>query len=210
MEGQSKKIRMRSLASLALMLLILFAPALSWARGGGGCLAEGTPVLTPAGPIPIEKLKVGDGVLTIAGGRVQPGRVLARMEVQTDEVLEIAIPGARLRITSEHPVMVGRGQYLLAKLLKPEDPIYFAQSSNLAVTAVQSMRPILEKQSAYNLLVSPGGTFAPAGFVVHNKGCFLPDSQILRADGTEAPIRTIRPGDQVLAFTTEEIGRAHV
>ncbi len=203
MKGQSKKIRMRSLASLALMLLILFAPALSWARGGGGCLAEGTPVLTPAGPIPIEKLKVGDGVLSIAGGRVQPGRVLARMEVQTDEVLEIAIPGARLRITSEHPVMVGRGQYLLAKLLKPEDPIYFAQSSNLAVTAVQSMRPILEKQSAYNLLVSPGGTFAPAGFVVHNKGCFLPDSQILRADGTEAPIRTIRPGDQVLAFTTE-------
>src|SRR5690606_1720653 len=33
--------------------------------------------------------------------------------------------------------------------------------------------------------------------------CFLPDSQILKGDGTEASIQTLRPGDHVLAFTVE-------
>ena len=78
------------------MLFLLLAPSLSWARGGGGCLAEGTPVLTPEGPIPIEKLKVGDGVVTIAGGKADFGRVLTRMEVQSDAFLEIAIPGRQI------------------------------------------------------------------------------------------------------------------
>jgi hypothetical protein len=188
-----------------MMLLLLLAPALSWARGGGGCLAEGTPILTPAGPIPIEKLKAGDRVISIAGGKAQLGRVLTQMKVQSDEVWEVAIPGAKLRITSEHPVMIGPGEYLLAKLLKSGDKIHVLQKEHLALTAVQSIRPIRGKQLAYNLLVSPGGTFAAAGIAVHNKGCFLPDSPILKADGTEVAIRTLRPGDQVLAFTPEGV-----
>ena len=193
------------MAGWAVVLLFLLAPALSWARGGGGCLAEGTPVLTPAGPIAIEKLRVGDGVVSIAGGKAQLGIVLTRMEVRADELLEVAISGAKLRITPEHPVMVGRGEYLLAKLLKSGDKVHAVQNGHTAITAVQSIRPILANQPAYNLLVSPGGTFAPAGVVVHNKGCFLPDSPILKADGTEVPISTIRPGDQVLAFTPEGV-----
>jgi predicted lipid-binding transport protein (Tim44 family) len=192
-------------ASLALMLLFLLTPALSWARGGGGCLAEGTPVLTPTGPIPIERMKVGDEVVTIASGKAQRGRVLARMEVRSDEVLEVSTSGAKLRITSEHPVMVSQGEYLLAKLLKSGDKIHVVQNGHLALTAVQSIRPLRQNQLAYNLLVSPGGTFAPAGIVVHNKGCFLPDSPILKADGTEVPISTVRPGDQVSAFTPEGV-----
>jgi hypothetical protein len=118
----------RTLAVWAITLFFLLAPALSWARGGGGCLAEGTPVLTPSGPIAIEKLRVGDGVVSIAGGKAQLGIVLARMEVRADEVLEVAISGAKLRITPEHPVMVGRGEYLLAKLLRSGDKIHVVQS----------------------------------------------------------------------------------
>jgi predicted lipid-binding transport protein (Tim44 family) len=34
-------------------------------------------------------------------------------------------------------------------------------------------------------------------------GCFLPESKILRSDGTEIPIRAIRPGDDVLAYSPE-------
>jgi predicted lipid-binding transport protein (Tim44 family) len=41
------------------------------------------------------------------------------------------------------------------------------------------------------------------GVVVHNKGCFLPETPIRKADGTEAAISSIRPGDQLLAFTPE-------
>jgi len=30
------------------------------ARGGGGCVEQGAAVLTPAGPVPIERFKAGD------------------------------------------------------------------------------------------------------------------------------------------------------
>ena len=55
---------------------------------------------------------------------------------------------------------------------------------------------------AYNLLVMPGGTYIANSFVVHNKGCFLPETPVLRANGTESPISEIQPGDQLTAFTT--------
>ena len=144
----------------ALLFFLFLAPSFCFARGGGGCLAEGTPVLTPQGPTPIETLQVGDTVVSFAAGKADVGRVLARTEVQPEEILEIAIAGAILRITPEHPVMVGPGAFLLAKLLKPGDEIYSLTDGRLAATPIQTIRPFLERKSAYNLLVSPGGTFA--------------------------------------------------
>lgn len=198
-----RKIRINILVFCVFVLSLFLAPSLLWARGGGGCLAEGTPVLTPAGPIPIEKLKEGDRVVSLVSGKAALGKVLARMEVRSKEIREFALPGVNLRITPEHPVMVGPGAFLLARRLNPGDKIYAFQDGRLAVTAIQSLRPLLERQPVYNLLVAPGGTFIAAGIVVHNKGCFLPDSQILKSDGTEVSIQTLRPGDQVLAFTVE-------
>ena len=160
-------------------------------------------MLTPEGPIPIEKLKVGEEVLTLAAGKAGFGRVLARMEVRAEEILRISADGLYLEITPEHPVMVGPGAYLLAKRLKPGDEIYALTDSRLAPTRIHSIHPLLEGKNVYNLLVAPGGAFAASGIVVHNKGCFLPDSPILKGDGAETPIRTIKPGDEVLAFTPE-------
>jgi predicted lipid-binding transport protein (Tim44 family) len=51
---------------------------------------------------------------------------------------------------------------------------------------------------AIGALLLPSLSWARAG-----GGCFLPESQILKADGTEMPISSAQPGDQVLAFTTE-------
>ena len=58
----------------AAMLLLYLAPEPSWARGGGGCLAEGTLVLTPEGVVAIEKLKKGDAVWSIIDGKFQKSR----------------------------------------------------------------------------------------------------------------------------------------
>ncbi len=52
-------------------------------------------------------------------------------------------------------------------------------------------------------MVSPGGTFLSGDLVLHNKGCFLPDSPILRADGTETLISAVKPGDALWAFTPD-------
>jgi predicted lipid-binding transport protein (Tim44 family) len=51
--------------------------------------------------------------------------------------------------------------------------------------------------------VTPGGTYLADGVVVHNKGCFLPDTQILKADRTSISISQVRPGDRLLSFTLD-------
>ena len=187
-------------------IAILLLPALSWARAGGGCLAEGTPVLTPIGPVAIERLRVGDRVWSFQEGRLRESQVLVQTEVVAQEILEISAGGGNLRLTPEHPVMTGPGEYRMANRLKTGDNVFLVRDGLLKSTPIQSLRHIAFARQAYNLLVSPGGTFLAGSLIVHNKGCFLPESQILKADGTEIPISSVQPRDKVLAFTAE--GRA--
>ncbi|MDI1318577.1 MAG: polymorphic toxin-type HINT domain-containing protein, partial [bacterium] len=56
---------------------------------------------------------------------------------------------------------------------------------------------------AYNLVVSPGGVFFANGLLVHNKGCFLPDTPIALADGGQRAISQLRTGDRVLALSPD-------
>ncbi len=161
---------------------LLLGVATAWARGGGGCFEEGTLILTLHGEVPIEQLRVGDDVI---GGRVE-----AIICVEPEEYLEI---GNGVRVTAEHPFQVAPGVFRMADRAFP------------------TARRIPAQHPAYNLLVSPSGTYIAGGFVVHNKGCFLPDTPILRADGTETPIRDIRAGDKLLAFTPDgEVVRTSV
>ena len=187
------------------ILILFLAPISSWGRGGGGCIVEGTPVWTPNGEVAIERLKRGDSVWSVKEGRLREARVQGLTRVQPEEYLEIRTAETRVEVTSEHPLMVAQGEYRLAGHLKAGDLIYVARAGWLEKTAIVTVLRRETKQSAYNLLVSPGGTFVTAGVVVHNKGCFLPDSQILRADGTESMISAVRPGDELLAFN--DLGR---
>jgi predicted lipid-binding transport protein (Tim44 family) len=185
------------------MLLVLVASVQAWARGGGGCLAKGTPIPTPAGAIAIEDLRIGDAVWSVAEGKLQAGTVEALIEAEADQYLEILAGESRMVITPEHPVMVGLGEYRIAGLLKVGDTVYRIDREGLQGVPIRSIQPVRAHRSAYNLLVMPGGTFIPADIVVHNKGCFLPESLILQADGAEKPISAVRPGDQLLAYSPE-------
>ena len=106
-------------------------------------------------------------------------------------------------ITPEHPVMTGPGEYRIARLLKAGDRIYRMSRGELNAVPIRSIREVPARLPAYNLLVMPGGTFMPADIVVHNKGCFLPESLIMQADGSEKPISAVRPGDPLLAYSPE-------
>ena len=185
------------------MLFVLFASSQAMARGGGGCLAKGTPILTPSGHVAIERLRVGDTVWSISGGKIQIGTVQVLSDVHADHYLEIAAGEEKILITSEHPVMVGPGEYRMARLLKVGENVYRVRNGSLRAVPITSVRQISSNQPAYNLLVIPGGTFMPAGIVVHNKGCFLPDSEILKSDGTKKLISAVLPGDELLAYSPD-------
>lgn len=167
---------MKKVFAISSLIFVLLTVAVNvWARGGGGCFEEGTPVLTPHGEVPIEQLHVGDAVV---GGVVQ-----AVLRVEPESYLELVIADRLLHVTDEHPFQITPG--------------IFREASRL-----DNVRRVSAKLPAYNLLVSPGGTYIAAGCVVHNKGCFLPDTPILRANGSEVWIRDVKPGDELLALTT--------
>jgi len=187
----------------AVVLICFFASSSVLARGGGGCLAKGTPILTPAGAVSIEMLRPGDPVISVVGGKIQTGTVKAITQVRPAGYQEITAGEHKFLITAGHPVLVGPGEYRIAGRLQAGDHIYQIRNGTLQAISIHKIRPVKPVQPAYNLLVMPGGTFIPAGIVVHNKGCFLPDSEILKTDGTTIFIRSVRQGDKLLAYSPE-------
>jgi predicted lipid-binding transport protein (Tim44 family) len=190
--------------SVFLLLLPAFMPSEAWARGGGGCLAKGTPILTPQGPVPIDQLHPGDAVWTLSQGHLIPGSVQAITEVQAEEFVELNAAGCTLQVTPEHPFQITPGVFRQASTLQPGDILYAFRDGAIRQTKLVSIQKLhFPAHSAFNLLVTPGGTYLANGIVVHNKGCFLPDTPILKADKTSIPISEVHVGDVLLAFTSE-------
>ncbi len=198
-----RAIRLSILLTVLAWLTGYTGPDASWARGGGGCIEEGTQVSTPAGLTAIEKLQPGDRVMGVAGGLLQAVEVQGVTVVQPEMILEIQAGGQTLRSTSEHPLMTGPGEFRIASYLSPGDAVYLARNGTIFETKILSIHAEPAKRPAFNLMVSPAGTFVASGFIVHNKGCFLPESLVLKPDGTQIPISTVREGERLLAFTPD-------
>ncbi len=194
---------MKRLVALAVWLIVAAMPFSAWSRGGGGCIEQGTLVWTPFGAVPIENLQPGDTVWSLTAGRMETAAVQAFYRVDPDRYLEIIAGRSRLRVTDEHPIMVGPGEFRMARYLHENDVVYIADQGTLDAVRIDAIHIVSSELPAFNLLVSPGGTFAANGVIVHNKGCFLPETPVLRSDGSEIPISRVRKGDELIAFTPE-------
>lgn len=188
---------------LIFILVLALTASVAWARGGGGCLAQGTPIATPAGEVAIERLRPGDAVWTLAGESRVVGKVAAVTRVEAEQFVELSIEGQKLLATPEHPFRLGPGRFKAASALQAGESLRLFRGGALRPAKVDSVRLLDRAAPAYNLLVTPAGVYLAQGVAVHNKGCFLPDTPILRADGSEVPIAAIRPGDVVLSFTPQ-------
>jgi predicted lipid-binding transport protein (Tim44 family) len=197
----------RHQSRLKLLRLFIFFSVLlltlsGWARGGGGCLEAGTLIATPDGEVPIEHLQRGDPVWSVVNGHRERATVQASSQVDPSEYVELSVAGKTLRATSEHPLQTGPGIFRTAESLHAGNQLAIADGDIIRLIPIDAVARVKPAHPAYNLLVLPGGTYIANGFVVHNKGCFLPETPVLRADGTASPISEIQPGDQLTAFTT--------
>ncbi len=186
---------------VALGCLLAAGATSLWARGGGGCVAAGTLIDTPAGARAIETLRVGDAVWSQQAGVRVPAVVQAVYAVEPTEFVELTTAGATLRLTPEHPVQTEAGVFVRADQV-PATAQLFTVAERAPLTHI---RRLAADRPAYNLLVSPGGVFFANGLLVHNKGCFLPETPITMSDGRQVPISAVRVGDRVLAFTPDGI-----
>lgn len=192
-------------ASFLLFLLYNLLYVTVWARGGGGCLEQGTLVSTPTGVTHIEELHRGDVVWSNVTGKRKRSKVVAVTQVSPDHYLEVITSIGVLHITDEHLVAIRQGVFRKASNLKPDDTIlYWNKNKNQWKTStITAIHQLKNHKPAFNILVDHGGTYIANGILVHNKGCFLPDTPILRADGSSIAIQQVKPGDLVQAYNTD-------
>ncbi|MHC4959830.1 MAG: Hint domain-containing protein [Planctomycetota bacterium] len=153
------------------------------------CIARGTPIATPEGPVAVEELAVGDAVYSFdaRAGRVVPARITAIRKAVRPCIRLEAPSGRWIRATRDHPFLTADGSY------RPAASV----SSVRTADELLPVRRLAERglHDVYDLTVDgPHHNFIAAGFVVHNKS-FVPrvDAVILSvehaASGTRAEVR---------------------
>jgi len=140
------------------------------------CFPAGTLVHTKRGPVSIEKIKVGDEVLSrVASGKLEYKRVIALTQPHPDELLEVQVEGEQqpLRPTTKHPFWIKRGaqdgSWLPAGQIQVGDRVLRANGQWRPVIAVNALEG---EQIVYNLEVDENHDFfvGQHEFLVHN-GC---------------------------------------
>lgn len=170
---------------------------MSFARGGGGCFIAGSSVSVPGGYKKIEDFRPGDLALSPSGDKV---RAISVYRVEAYEFISIEACGHSVSVTPSHPFKISDGVYREAAGLSQGEMILINRGGESVFCAVEKIKKEKKNSSAYNLLVYPGGEYVSGGFEVHNKGCFLPDTLILKADGDAVSISSLKAGDSILAF----------
>ncbi len=181
-------------------IFLLIIATNSWGRGGGGCFEEGTLVTTPSGNLRIETLKVGDHVYSRDNDREKESRVVSIVKVKPDHFVAIKLNHGEIHVTDEHLIATDVGVYKRAASIKPHQTVIIRKNHHWVSEPVVSISRIPTSSPAYNLLVDNGSTFLANQVLVHNKGCFLPETPILRADGTSVMISHIVSGEKVEAY----------
>ncbi|HOX40289.1 MAG TPA: Hint domain-containing protein [Candidatus Brocadiia bacterium] len=138
---------------------------------GAYCFAAGTPIRTPNGVVPIERIKEGDMVLASVDGTEPSSPLAATVSAKSankvDEVVELDLGVERVRCTPGHLLWIhGRGWTEAGNLLAG-DSIPTAGGGLAAVGAVERVRGAFR---VYNFETPGFGTYyaGKVGILAHN------------------------------------------
>ena len=123
------------------------------------------PVETPAGPKPIQDLKVGDEILSVTpGGEIAAGRITAIRSAVVERVMLIELDGGvMLRVTAEHPLAL-RDEWKRAGELRVGDLV----RCKGAIRRISALTHETTKTTVFDLTVEPHHNFFATGVLVHN------------------------------------------
>ncbi len=151
------------------------------AEACGLCFPAGTLIQNRQGFIAIEKIDVGDEVLSRNGtsGELEYKKVAALTKPHLDKVLEVFIAGEYqpVRTTAEHPFWVKRaggagGEWVPAGQLGVGDQLQTVKGAWLGVSGTRMLSGL---QTVYNFEISDNHDYfiGQSGFLVHNTVCLF-------------------------------------
>jgi len=153
-------------AAIAFLVVVGITGLFARGRARSACVAAGTPVATPAGETPVERIRVGDLVLAADGeGRPAAARVVALRRGVSESIVSIrAEDGSAVEATPEHPVATERG-WIPASAVREGDSIV-TRGGRARVRSAATRRASV---AVFDLEVEPGRCYFAGGVLVHNK-----------------------------------------
>lgn len=133
---------------------------------GGGCFGRGTPILMEDGSLlPIEKVKVGDQVLTFFGENERVLKPAIVQGISRHSVDEYLVINNSLEVTPEHKMFVN-GDWKYAGDIKIGDTLIGHDGT------IQKVYSVAKKDApdtlVYNIVVGKYHTYFAGGYFVHN------------------------------------------
>lgn len=137
------------------------------------CLVEGTPVITPDGTSPIEKLKVGDKVLSYDTEKksVITNTITRIKTSKTNTTIKLLLNNEMsIEGTGDHPVFLpDKNIYVEIKTLKAGDKLLKRSSENATIETI-GLNYYQDQVNVYDISVMPPFHNYFAGHIlVHNK-----------------------------------------
>ncbi|MCB9587566.1 MAG: hypothetical protein H6718_19345 [Polyangiaceae bacterium] len=131
------------------------------------CVAEGTPIATPAGDVAVERLVPGAPVTSfdVSQKRVTSARVT---HIEAHNAAELVQLG-RLFVTAHHPVF-SDGAWVEAGRVQAGSRLLSVSGQSLEVTPLELKRPSV----VYELSVTEPHTYFAGGVLLHNKAVYVP------------------------------------
>ena len=138
--------------------------------GGGGCFPAGTPVLTPQGEVPIERIAPGEPVNAVDENGHQAMSMVRSTHATRSRLLMIRTSQGDLTTTAEHPLALASGGFRKAGDLTLGEELLSWREGQLLPASITGIQPLDNEALVHNLTVDGPHTFIAGGFVVHNKG----------------------------------------
>ena len=186
---------------LKCFLLVLLLSSGAFARGGGGCFLADTHINTDNGLKSIDTITVGDQIASFDNGNLTYDRVAAVYNTNASEYYEITAAASSVNVTAEHLFYTAVGELKRAYSLSVNDVLLVYAGESLKPVRIESIRKHEDPAIVYNILSDGKNNYVANDFLVHNKGCVLPDTPILTSNGEWKNIADIRVGDTVAAYT---------
>ena len=140
--------------------------------GGGGCVARGTPILTPSGYVPVQELRSGDDVkeYDFATGQLVNGTFVSGNVTNTSEVVDVNHGWLTLTPT-EQPIYIQNASYV-GWLIDPQN-LTTADSIFDPVThtfvSVTSVQVLQDRTSVYDVVTNDFNNFVANGALLDLK-----------------------------------------
>lgn len=133
---------------------------------GGGCFAAGTSILMSDGSTkPIEKIKVGDQILTLENENTQNLRPAIVQGISQHLVDGYLVINDSLKVTPEHKIYLN-GQWTYAAQAKVGDVLRDNAGQSRVIYSVQEQN--VKNALVYNIVVGNYHTYFAGGYFVHN------------------------------------------